>query len=143
MLRYPPVACCGRHEVREHHECGRVEPSQAELCLFTLTVGLPPSRNDRRKFATPPSGGVAPTRAVGSFRSFRPRQETWFRVGTKDWATTTLNALELSCDPQGSTVTHVHQNPDGTLAGCARKSHTIVGCGIAPYGHYHFAEATW
>jgi hypothetical protein len=21
-------------------ECGRVEPSQAELCLFTLTVGL-------------------------------------------------------------------------------------------------------
>jgi hypothetical protein len=55
--------------------------------------------------ATPLSGGVAPTRAVGSFRSFRPRQETWFQAGTQDWATTTLNALESSCDPQGSTVT--------------------------------------
>ena len=58
----------------------------------------------------------------------------------QDWVTTTLNALESSCDPQRSTVTHIHQNLNGTLA---KKSPTIVGCasGIAPYGVYHFAEA--
>ena len=107
---------------------------------------------DRRKFATPPSDGVAPTRAVGSFRSFRPRQETRFQSGTQDWATTTLNALESSCDPQGSTVTHVHQNPDGILAAVyifRRKGHTIVGGGSAQWrlsfcGDHHsdFQEET-
>src|SRR6266849_2878932 len=59
-------------------ERGRVEPSQAED-----TVNLRKAESslvlsnllDRRKFATPHSDGVAPTRTVGAFRSYRPRQE--------------------------------------------------------------------
>ena len=56
----------------------------------------------------------------------------------QDWTTTTLNALESPCDPQRSTVTHIHRKLNGTLA---KKNYTIVDCGIARYGVYHFAEA--
>ena len=56
----------------------------------------------------------------------------------QDWATTTLNALESPCDPQRSTVTHIHRKLNGTLA---KKNYTIVDCGIARYGVYHFVEA--
>src|SRR5712672_653963 len=95
-------------------ERGRVEPSKAEQDLCKAENSLVPSTcSIAKKLPRHRARGVAP---VGSFRSLRPRQETWFRAGTQDWAITTLDPLESSCYTQGSTVTHVHQNPDRTRA---------------------------
>jgi hypothetical protein len=69
-------------------ERGRVEPSQAELDLRKAENSLVSTSQhllDRQKIATPPSDGVA---RVGSLR---PRQETWFRAGTQDWALSSIH----------------------------------------------------